>query len=165
MSLQDDLYPKRQWLADRAQCDAILRKAREAVCDGKLQGLQLIELERQVAATRKLANARWASMGRWFAALANAKREWNLRVFGEHDAELYRKIAFLKHVVALLLDGMPKDAPTSKDAIPSGTLWARERTQRDLARGFMPDCPFEICTGGCWRPVQREQLPDRVRWV
>lgn len=165
MSL-DDLYPKRQFLADLAACDAMLRTAREAVCDKRMSGLQLCTLEQRIDATRKLARKRWAEMGRWFAALANAKREWRLRAMGEHDAELYRKIAFLKHVVALLLEGIERSEPEPEPE-PSaiGQLWARERTERDLARGFMPDCPYEICTGGRWRPVQKSELPDRVRWV
>jgi hypothetical protein len=166
MSLEEELYTKRQYLSDLAEAQRILSAARTAVADGTLQGLQLMEFERQVAAKVKRIKARWAEMGKWFAALAGAKREWRMRMFGEHDAALYRKIAFLKHVVAMLLEGVERPVETEPEPATAGRVWCRERTSK--ARNgieFMPDCDYEICTGGRWMPVQREQLPDQVRWI
>ena len=67
--LIDNLYTKRQYLADLAQCANILHLAREGVCDRTVRGLDLMRIEAQVAACVKLAKARWAENGRWFGAL------------------------------------------------------------------------------------------------
>jgi len=168
MSLADDLYPKRQYLSDLAECASVLRQAREGVADGTIQGLQLMVLERQCAELTKRIKARWAEMGKWFAALAKAKREWERKQFGEHDYEAFKKLAFLKFVVATLLEGVekPLERVGYGEAPEAGRVWCRERgDKRRNGIEFMPDCDYEICTGGRWMPVQREQLPDRVRWV
>lgn len=163
MSLIDELYTKRQYLDDLGTCDRILRQARENIGNG-VSGMQLMALEHNVAATRKLIKARWAENGRWFGALARAKRGWARKQFGEHDHESYKKLQFLKFVVASILDGAPEARPERIIAMPEGIgPWARERDIRN--RVFMPDCDYEICIGGRWRPVQKADLPDKVRWI
>lgn len=165
MSIQDELYTKREYLDDLAAVDSILRTAREAVCDKQISGLQLVQIEELCAQTCKLIKARWAGMGRWFGALAKAKREWAKKQFGEHDHESYKKLAFLKAIVAQILEGSEQRVEREIAAVEGFGPWCRERTERDLKRGYMPDCAYEICTGGKWRPVQKHDLPDRVRWV
>lgn len=163
MSLTEELYTKREYLADLATCQRVLRTARENIGNG-ISGLELIKLEAQVAATVKLAKARWAENARWFGALAKAKREWAMKAFGEHDHESLKRLAFLKFVVATLLDGVEPRTPDRVIAMPEGFgPWCRERDERN--RRFMPDCDYEICIGGRWKPVQRQELPDKVRWI
>lgn len=170
MSLTDDLYTKRQFLNDLAQCDAIASAAREACAARQITGLALMELEPKIAQARKLARARWAENARWFGALAKAKREWARKVQGEHDHESLKKLNFLKFVVASLLDGIADvPSPVERSWIPEGTgPLCRERGSKrraGMVAEFMPECDYEICTGGRWTPVQKQDLPDRVRWV
>ena len=106
--LIDNLYTKRQYLADLAQCANILHLAREGVCDKTVRGLDLMRIEQQCAQVVKLAKARWAENGRWFGALERAKRDWARKQFGEHDHESLKKLNFLKFVVASILDGVER---------------------------------------------------------
>jgi hypothetical protein len=106
--LIDNLYTKRQYLSDLAQCANILHLAREGVCDRTVRGLDLMRIETQVAACVKLAKARWAENGRWFGALERAKRDWARKQFGEHDHESLKKLKFLKFVVSKILDGVER---------------------------------------------------------
>jgi len=164
MSLMDELYTKRQLFADLAQCDALQRKALEVLCEHRITGFEYNALLAPLAQARKSARMRWAENSRWFGALAKAKREWARKQFGEHDYESLKKLNFLKFVVATLLEGIEPKRPDRVIAMPEGIgPWARERTTRN--RTFMPDCDFEVCTGGVWRPVLKADLPDKVRWV
>lgn len=166
MSLFDELYTKREYFDDLAECQRILRLGREGCADGTIQGLELMVLEANVAAMVKKIRLRWALNARWFGALAKAKRDWAMKVFGEHDHESLKRLAFLRAVVARLLEGMPERLKERLIAMPEGMgPWARERLSHERNRGFMPDCDYEICTGGRWMPVHKADLPDKVRWV
>ena len=175
--MNDALYTKVQFQNDLAVLEAAKHLARTKVADGGAQGLWLLNVEYQLSTLEREYRRRWADSQRILGAYRGRKAQ--LESIQAHlqsnpsceecihaEPGLTRKVRYLKFMTGQILEGSMRqleiDAAPEDAGVP--LTWARERDSKRRA-AFMPDCEYELCTGGAWRPVHRDELPSRVKWI